>query len=140
MTKRIVNALLTRNDTILMARRSASKRHYPNQWSFPGGHVEPGETDDAALIRELDEELGITPSNYAYIQQIDDPDPTVTYQMFHVTEWSGEPAITNNEHSEIAWLTPDQATALPDLALPEYRALIQQITAPQHPEISETTS
>jgi 8-oxo-dGTP diphosphatase len=128
-SNRIVNGLLTRDGRVLLARRSATKRHYPNTWSFPGGHVETGETDRVALARELREELGITPSRYTYIQQITDPDPSTVYQMFHVTAWVGDPTITNDEHDQIAWFTATEACALPNLALPVYRELIQTVLA-----------
>src|SRR5437667_5927330 len=52
----IVNGLLLRNGAVLLARRSAGRQAYPNRWSFPGGHVEAGESLDDALIRELREE------------------------------------------------------------------------------------
>jgi len=55
----IVNGLLVRDGLVLMARRSRHRRSYSDTWSFPGGHVEPGETFDEALVRELHEELGI---------------------------------------------------------------------------------
>src|SRR5436309_1462601 len=60
----IVNGLLLRNGTVLLARRSAGRQAYPNRWSFPGGHVEAGESLDDALIRELREEIGVTPLSF----------------------------------------------------------------------------
>ena len=47
-----------RQQRILLGQR-AEGSFYPGYWEFPGGKVEPGETPEAALIRELDEELGI---------------------------------------------------------------------------------
>lgn len=139
MTQVIVNGLLTRCGRVLMGRRSAAKRHYPSQWSFPGGHVEAGETADAALARELIEEIGVTNCKHLQVASINDPSSPVIYHMHHVTDWTCEPAITNHEHSEIAWLSAEQACALPDLALPEYRGLIRQVlTAPSKPETQET--
>ena len=51
-------ALIDADGRVLLAERPAGK-HLAGTWEFPGGKVHPGETPEAALIRELDEELGI---------------------------------------------------------------------------------
>ncbi len=51
-------ALIDRDGRVLLARRPEG-RQMAGLWEFPGGKVEPGETPEAALIRELHEELGI---------------------------------------------------------------------------------
>ena len=53
----VVAAVIRRGNRILLASRPAGKP--PAGWEFPGGKVEPGEALGAALIRELDEELGV---------------------------------------------------------------------------------
>src|SRR5512145_1179713 len=51
-------ALVDPDGRVLLARRPAGKP-LAGLWEFPGGKIEPGETPEAALVRELDEELGI---------------------------------------------------------------------------------
>lgn len=58
MRIRVVGAALVRDGRTFAARRSATMSE-PNRWEFPGGKVEPGESDEQALRRELREELGI---------------------------------------------------------------------------------
>ena len=53
----VVAAVVRRGDTLLVTRRP-DRPGRPGQWEFPGGKVEPGEREDAALARELREELG----------------------------------------------------------------------------------
>jgi 8-oxo-dGTP diphosphatase len=127
--RNIVNALLVRNRTILMVRRSSHRRAYPNRWSFPGGHVEVGETVADALKRELTEEIGISPIDYRLINSIRDPNAThedVIYHMHVVTAWAGgEPRLMDREHIELRWLSKQEALGITDLALEEYRTLIE---------------
>jgi mutator protein MutT len=87
----IVNALLVRNGTILLGRRSPERKAYPNRWSFPGGHVEEGESLDAALLREVREEVGVTPVMFRKLGVIEEPNPQAngkaTYHMYEVSAW-----------------------------------------------------
>ncbi|WP_267387106.1 (deoxy)nucleoside triphosphate pyrophosphohydrolase [Sphingomonas sp. GC_Shp_3] len=55
----VAAALIEADGRVLMQRRPAGKAH-AGLWEFPGGKVEPGEAPEAALARELREELGIT--------------------------------------------------------------------------------
>jgi 8-oxo-dGTP diphosphatase len=54
----VVAAILEREGNILVGQRTAQQSH-PLKWEFPGGKVEPGESPEQALARELEEELGI---------------------------------------------------------------------------------
>ena len=98
-------ALVDRDNRVLIARRPNGKS-MAGLWEFPGGKVEPGETPEAALVRELREELGIevcleclTPFNFA----------SHTYEKFHLLmplylcrTWEGE--ITPREGQAIKWV------------------------------------
>jgi len=121
----IVNGLLLRKGEVLMARRCAGRRLYPDTWSFPGGHVEEGETLEQALTRELLEEVGITPKSPRLMMALDEHPKEGGYRarfhLFSVEDWDGTPANLGGEHSELRWVQLTKASALPDLALLSYR-------------------
>ena len=128
----IVNALLIRQGLVLLAKRSPRRKAYPNLWSFPGGNVEKGESLAKALDRELREEIGVAPIDYKLLGTIADPntakDDPVTYHMYAVTAWrGGEPTIIDDEHTELRWFKLAAAISLADLAVAEYRPLLQGI-------------
>lgn len=130
--RNIVNALLLSEDKVLLARRSPHRKAYPNRWSFPGGHVEGDETFDQALCREVSEELGIVPLAYRLLTRISDPNATsepICYHLYAVTEWEGEPAIVDEEHSELRWFSLCKANSLVGLALEAYRAVFVELMA-----------
>lgn len=57
----VVAGVLVRGAEVLLGHRSPDRRWYPDVCDFPGGHVEPGEDERAALDRELCEEVGEPP-------------------------------------------------------------------------------
>lgn len=128
----IVNAILLRQGEVLLAKRSPTRKSYAGLWSFPGGHVEEGESFDDALHRELGEEMGIAPVDWRHLADIADPtDASVIYRLYAVRAWTGEPAIRDDEHTEIKWMTLTAATSMEGLALQEYRALFAELAAAQ---------
>lgn len=122
----IVNGLLLHAGQVLMARRSATRPKYPGTWSFPGGHVEPGETLDAALARELSEEIGITLVDAMPLTVLRDGD--AVFHLYAVHRWTGDPQNLGDEHSQLRWIAPDAARDLPDLALASYREVFARLT------------
>jgi mutator protein MutT len=130
--KDIVKAMLLRGTNVLLARRSSGRRNYPDRWSFPGGHVETGEALDDALVRELQEEIGLTPLVFWKIGEIIEPNPSINgdvlYHMYAVNAWAGgEPSIVGDEHSEIRWFRIHAAAALQHLALAEYVPILRKL-------------
>ncbi len=121
--------LILGHGKILLGLRARDSKTYPNVWDILGGHVEGEETIEAALVRELREELDITPSGFKFLTTLTDPDPRgngkYLYHIYKVTSWSGTgPRLCGAEHTEIRWHTLDEAFAL-NLALPEYRTLFR---------------
>ncbi len=98
--------MLRANGTeFLLAQRPAGKV-YAGYWEFPGGKVEPGESVRQALIRELQEELGITVTECSpwLTRQFTYPHATVRLNFWRATAWTGEIGITAPlEHSAVEW-------------------------------------
>jgi 8-oxo-dGTP diphosphatase len=125
-----VAALIVENQRILLGQRSAERAFYPGVWDVFGGHLEPQESCEQALLRELDEELGITPTAWIQIEILPEPDPERheegRYIFFLVTAWNGTPTNSqSHEHTRIEWFSLDQAVWL-DLAHPSYAHLFTQ--------------
>jgi 8-oxo-dGTP diphosphatase len=109
-------ALVDRDGRVLLAARPEGKS-MAGLWEFPGGKVEPGETPEAALMRELHEELGIStwesclaPLTFA----------SHAYESFHLLmplfvcrKWEGVPQ--GREGQRLAWVRPE---ALRDYPMP----------------------
>ncbi len=107
-------ALIDAKGRILLAKRPAGKS-MAGLWEFPGGKVEEGEAPEAALIRELKEELGIDvePEALKGLTIV-----SHVYQDFHLLmslylcrEWRGAPQ--GREGQECLWVAPEEMRALP---------------------------
>jgi len=79
---------------------------FHGMWEFPGGKLSDDESADAALIRELSEEIGITALEiecFMHLQH-DYPDRHVTITFFLVTAWDG--AVAACEGQALRWVSP----------------------------------
>ena len=100
---------------ILIARR-ADTQHQGGLWEFPGGKVEAGESVEAALGRELQEELGIVVKAARPLIKVqhDYPDKHVLLDVWEVSEFTGEPH--GAEGQPLAWVSQRE---LADYPFPE---------------------
>jgi 8-oxo-dGTP diphosphatase len=80
-------------------------------WEFPGGKIGAEETPEAALMRELSEEIGVQPlvSEHFMSLQHDYPDRLVSIDFFLVTKWQNKP--TGLEGQELKWVSADALDA-----------------------------
>jgi 8-oxo-dGTP diphosphatase len=101
----VVAALIWREDRFLICRRPAHKAR-GLLWEFVGGKVEPGESKQAALIRECREELAVELQVGDVFMDVTHvyPDITVHLTLFHATIAEGEPQML--EHCDMRWITP----------------------------------
>jgi 8-oxo-dGTP diphosphatase len=99
----VVAAVIERAGLVLIAQRKPTGQH-ALKWEFPGGKVEPGETPEKALLRELEEELGIRArvdsevGRYEFQYQGRWP---IMLMFYRVLEFSGEPK--NLDFEQIVW-------------------------------------
>jgi 8-oxo-dGTP diphosphatase len=129
----VAAAVMLRADgrEFLLAQRPEGKV-YAGYWEFPGGKVEPGETVRAALVRELQEELGITVTACSpwLTRQFTYPHATVRLNFWRVTAWDGEIGITAPlEHSAFDWLTGGEAPHVEPI-LPANAPILKALSLP----------
>jgi 8-oxo-dGTP diphosphatase len=98
-------ALIDPDGRVLLAQRPEGKS-LAGLWEFPGGKVEPGETPEAALVRELHEELGIETWNSCLAPLTF---ASHTYDDFHLLmplfacrKWNG--IVQGQEGQNLAWV------------------------------------
>ena len=105
MITEVVAALIWDKEKFMICQRPAHKAR-GLLWEFVGGKVEPGESKEAALIRECREELAVTVSVGDVFMEVthEYPDITVQLTLFHAVIAEGEPQKL--EHKDIRWITP----------------------------------
>lgn len=129
----VAAAVLVRPSGEFLLAQRPSRTVYAGYWEFPGGKIEPGETPDQGLRRELREELGIE-IEHAYpwmLQTFTYPHATVRLHFFRVMAWRGEAHGREGQH--LAWqrcgaievgpLLPANAPILRALTLPHEYAV-----------------
>lgn len=137
--------LIDQRGRVLLMQRLPGK-HLAGLWEFPGGKLEPGETIEQALVRELDEELDIEvlaseplislPWRY--------PEKTVRLHALRVTKWRGEPRAREGHplrwsalpEIDVVTMPPADAPIVTALRLPAYHAIVDSGAALAHGLVS----
>jgi len=107
-----VACAVIQRDGLILATQRSSTMSLPLKWEFPGGKLEAGESPEECLLRELQEELGITvrvgqglePVTHRY------PSFAVTLYPFFCDQLQGQ--MTLYEHSAACWLPPNELSTL----------------------------
>jgi 8-oxo-dGTP diphosphatase len=103
----VVAGVLERDGRILICQRRADQLH-SLKWEFPGGKVEVGESPEAALVRELREELGVETTSVAELMRYEFTYPRKEPILLIFLRAVASPgAIENRIFAAIAWARPD---------------------------------
>jgi 8-oxo-dGTP pyrophosphatase MutT (NUDIX family) len=116
---------------ILLGLRAPWKKAWPCHWDTIGGRVEPGESLQEALIREVQEEVGVTPTQFRLIAVFQERQPKIYGEALHhvyaVTGWQGgDPANICDEHTELKWFSVNEMRLLTNLVDGDYPLLAQE--------------
>jgi 8-oxo-dGTP diphosphatase len=112
----VVGAAIVEGNRVLVAQRAGGP--YDGRWEFPGGKVEQGESDLSALVREIDEELGVEIEPQAFLGEVvldgvvgGGPPGASTLRVWSARLAGGAPVA--HEHAALRWVRADE---LDDLA------------------------
>ncbi|MFE0016159.1 NUDIX hydrolase [Mesorhizobium sp. NPDC059054] len=116
---------------VLMGLRAAWKSAWPGHWDTIGGHVEAGETLEAALVREAWEEVGVTPTEFTLLASVEERRPelygSAIHHVFKVSAWEGGSLVNKcDEHTELRWFDVAEMQALSNLVDCDYPALAKR--------------
>ena len=119
----VVAAIIVQDGTILSTQRGHGE--FAGWWEFPGGKIEPGETPEEALVREIQEELGATVAIDKLLTVVDYDYPTFHLHMHCFICHVEEGDLELHEHSAASWLDAKSIDSVN--WLPADVAVIEQI-------------
>ncbi|MEV0396432.1 NUDIX domain-containing protein [Polymorphospora rubra] len=130
----VVVGALVENGAVLLVHRSPTRRAHPDRWDLPGGHVEAGESELQALVREMREELGVHIVAESSSRLGDLPagsgEDAVHVGVWHIGDWVGSPTnCAPDEHDDIAWVGISELGGLP-LVHGDLVALVRSLPDP----------
>lgn len=108
MTLVVVGVTVDQAERVLITRRSA-QQSYAGLWEFPGGKVEANESLEAALSREMQEEVGLQIQTSRYLGDVETHD-NILLKVFLIPTWSGEARCLEGQPA-LAWVKWDDLSA-----------------------------
>ena len=124
--KQVAIAIIVNAGRVLIAQRRATDA-FANLWEFPGGKVEPGETAEQCLLRELTEELGVTVAIIAPLTPLEHVYPKFIVQLrpYLCTLEAGRPQPLASQ--QLRWVDPPALASFP--FPPANETLIEEVIA-----------
>ena len=104
----VVAALIKKDDKILIAKRATGDENVYGKWEFPGGKLEPEETEEMAIEREIKEEFDMTikAKNFIINNICEYPTRTIDLRLYECEYVSGDFKL--HDHLEYAWIEMDK--------------------------------
>ncbi len=110
-----VGAIIKKDDKYLLVDR----KKFPPGWACPAGHVDEGETPEQAMIREVEEETGLTVKKYKLILHEYSAENICSrgvkghdFFVYEITAWQGGVRLNKEEHLNISWFTAEEMKKL----------------------------
>lgn len=127
----IAVGIIRNADNAIFITRRAADAHMANKWEFPGGKIEAGETPEQALIRELQEEVGIAVEQTSLYETLEYafPDRHITLWFYLVEAWQGKPWGKEGQPGEWVASSALDAAAFPPANEPVVARLIADARA-----------
>jgi ADP-ribose pyrophosphatase YjhB (NUDIX family) len=125
-----VGGAVVRDDRLLLVRRAS--RHGRGNWQLPGGFIEPDETIEQAVVREVREETGVTAEVQAVLglrSRYDPESGNGIYVVLLLKPLSGDPSADNHEVDQASYFTLEQIRKLAPLP-PVNWEIAQRVLAP----------
>ncbi|MGZ3692823.1 MAG: NUDIX domain-containing protein [Bdellovibrionota bacterium] len=107
-----VVAVIEKSGKFLVGKRSLHKKSAPGFWCPITGKIEDGETEQAALVREVFEEAGLKVEADRKIAEFDTHDKSAHLHWWTVRILGAEQIVRNHEHSELRWVTIEEMRLL----------------------------
>ena len=100
--------VIERDGKFLFGKRAHWKTVAPGYWCPISGHIEEGESEEEAVIREAQEEIGVSVIPLRKITESDTHDGKIRLHWWLTKIQAGEPALVSDENSQLRWVSPDQ--------------------------------
>lgn len=123
----VVDALIIKDNKILLIRRSDSSYEFPNKFAIPGGYIDLNETAAQAVLREVMEETGYSAKIVKFLRYLDDPNKTErqTITFIFLVSPIKKVGKSDTEVSEVLWFSLDKLPKKEEFAF-DHLEIIQE--------------